>query len=46
VEKTPIYIFGIFGLEKNKFEWKKSEKNDKIPKSYKLQAITLISNSQ
>ena len=32
VEKTPIYIFSTFGSKINKFERKKSEKNEKIPK--------------
>jgi hypothetical protein len=45
VKKTPLYIFSIFGSKINEFERKKSEKNEKIPKTYKLQAITLISNS-
>jgi hypothetical protein len=45
VEKTPIYIFITFGSKINKFEQKKSEKNEKIPKTQKLQAITLTSNS-
>ena len=33
VEKTPIYIFSIFGSKINEFERKKSEKNEKIPKT-------------
>jgi hypothetical protein len=45
VEKTPIYIFSTFGSKINKFKRKKSEKNKKIPKTLKLQAITPISNS-
>ena len=35
-----------FGSKINEFEGKKSEKNEKIPKTYKLQKITLkTSNS-
>ena len=41
VEKTPIYIFSTFGSKINKSERKKSEINEKIPKTQKLQAITL-----
>jgi hypothetical protein len=33
VEKTPIYIFSTFGSKINEFERKKSEKNEKIPKT-------------
>jgi hypothetical protein len=33
VEKTPIHIFSAFGSKINKFEWKKSEKNEKNPKT-------------
>jgi hypothetical protein len=33
VEKTPIYIFSTFGSKINEFEWKKSEKTEKIPKT-------------
>ena len=33
VEKTPIYIFSTFGSKINGFEQKKSEKNEKIPKT-------------
>jgi hypothetical protein len=33
VEKTPMHIFSAFGLKINKFEWKKLEKNEKIPKT-------------
>ena len=33
VEKTPIYIFSTFGSKINKFEQKKLEKNEKIPKT-------------
>jgi hypothetical protein len=43
VGKTPIYIF--FGSKTNKFDQKKLEKNEKVSKTYKLQAITLTSNS-
>jgi hypothetical protein len=43
VEKTPIYIFSTFGSKINEFERKKSEKNEKISKTKKLQAITLTS---
>jgi hypothetical protein len=45
VEKTPIYCFSTFGSKINEFERKKLEINDKIPKTSKLQAITLTSNS-
>jgi hypothetical protein len=45
VEKTPIYIFSTFGSKINEFERKKLEKNRKIPKTLKLQAITLEYNS-
>ena len=31
--KTPIYIFSRFGSKINEFELKKSEKNEKIPKT-------------
>ena len=31
--KTPIYIFSTFGSKINKFEQKKLEKNEKIPKT-------------
>jgi hypothetical protein len=43
--KTPIYNFSTFGSKMNEFERKKLEKNKKIPKTKKLQAITLTSNS-
>jgi hypothetical protein len=33
VEKTPKYIFSSFGSKINEFEWKKLEKNKKIPKT-------------
>ena len=33
VEKTPIHIFSTLGSKINKFERKKSEKNEKIPKT-------------
>jgi hypothetical protein len=33
VEKTTIYIFSTFGSKINGFKWKKSEKNEKIPKT-------------
>jgi hypothetical protein len=33
VEKTPIYIFSTFGSKIKEFEWKKSGKNEKIPKT-------------
>jgi hypothetical protein len=33
VEKTPIYILSTFGSKINKFEWKKLEKTEKIPKT-------------
>jgi hypothetical protein len=33
VEKTPIYIFSTIGSKISEFEWKKSEKNEKIPKT-------------
>jgi hypothetical protein len=33
VEKTPIYIYFTFDSKINEFEWKKSEKNEKIPKT-------------
>ena len=33
VGKTPIYNFSTFGSKINEFEWKKSEKNEKIPKT-------------
>ena len=46
VENTPIYIFLTFGQKINKSERKKLEKNEKIPKTYKLQAIILTSNSK
>jgi hypothetical protein len=45
VEKTPMYSFSTFGSKINEFERKKSEKNEKIPKTQKLQAITLRCNS-
>jgi hypothetical protein len=32
-KKTPIYIFSTFGSKINEFEWKKLEKNEKIPKT-------------
>ena len=32
-KKTPIYIFSTFGSKINEFERKKSEKNEKIPKT-------------
>ena len=44
-KNTHIYFFSTFGSKINEFEWKKTEKNKKIPKTYKLQAITLTSNS-
>jgi hypothetical protein len=44
VEKTPIYFFSTFGSKINQFERKKSDKNKKIPKTKKLQAITLSSS--
>jgi hypothetical protein len=33
VEKTPIYISSTFGSKINEFEQKKSEKNEKNPKT-------------
>jgi hypothetical protein len=36
VEKTPTYIFSIFGSKINKFELKKPEKTEKIPKNLKV----------
>jgi hypothetical protein len=33
VEKMPIYIFSTFGSKINKFEQKKPEKIEKIPKT-------------
>jgi hypothetical protein len=33
MKKTPIYIFSTFGSKTNEFERKKSEKNEKIPKT-------------
>jgi hypothetical protein len=33
VEKTPIYTFPTLGSKINEFEQKKSEKNEKIPKT-------------
>ena len=44
VEKICIYNFSTFGSKINVFEQKKLEKNEKIPKTYKLQAITLTSD--
>ena len=38
-------IFFTLSSKINEFERKKSEKNEKIPKTWKLQAITLTSNS-
>ena len=38
-------VFSTFGSKINEFERKKSEKNEKILKTLKLQAITLASNS-
>ena len=32
-KKTPIYNFSTFGSKINEFERKKSEKNEKIPKT-------------
>ena len=43
--KTPMYNLSTFGSKRNKFEQKKLEKTEKIPKTEKLQAITLTSNS-
>ena len=31
--KTPIYNFSTLGSKINEFEWKKLEKNEKIPKT-------------
>ena len=45
MEKTPIHFFSTFGSKINEFERKKSEKNEKIQKTSKLQATTLTSNS-
>jgi hypothetical protein len=33
VKETPIYIFSTFGSKINEFEWKKSEKPEKSPKT-------------
>jgi hypothetical protein len=33
VENTPIYIFSTFGSKINELDWKKLEKNEKIPKT-------------
>jgi hypothetical protein len=33
VEKTPIYVYFTFDSKINEFDWKKSEKNEKIPKT-------------
>ena len=45
MEKTLISFFSTYGSKINEFERKKSEKNEKVPKTQKLQEITLTSNS-
>jgi len=45
VEKTLKYFVSTFGSKINEFERKKLEKNEKIPKTQKMQAITLTFNS-
>ncbi len=42
-KNTHIYFF-YFWFKINEFEQKKSEKNEKFPKTKKLQAITLTFN--
>jgi hypothetical protein len=41
--KKHPYLFSPFGSKINEFEQKKSEKKEKIPKTLRLQAITLTS---